>query len=154
MDLKQIPDFSAYFISSDGQVFNKRGRKLSTYNCNGYRRLSLKGDDRRRRGVDVHRLVAAAWIGKIPSGYWVNHENGIKDDNRVENLRIDTPSYNHKHAFDTLGRSAGGSKPERSEAMYILAQAGWTHRRIAKLFQCSQANVSKSISRRRKQRIN
>lgn len=47
----------------------------------------------------VHRLVAAAFIGRRPDGMHINHINGIKTDNRVENLEYVTQSQNMKHAF-------------------------------------------------------
>lgn len=146
MERKIIPGFSLYYITSDGVVTNKWGRVLSDHDCNGYRRISLRGDNGKRRGIDVHRLVATTWIGPIPSGYWVNHENGVRHDNRVENLRIDTPGYNHSHAFKTLGRKAGNLKAERREAAQVLRDAGWSTYKIARGLGCSQPNVVKLLS--------
>lgn len=47
----------------------------------------------------VHRLVATTFIGDIPEGFVINHINGIKDDNRVENLEICTQQHNIKEAY-------------------------------------------------------
>lgn len=52
----------------------------------------------------VHRLVCEAFIEDIPDGLTVNHKNGIKEDNRIENLEIMSYSENHLHAFSLLHR--------------------------------------------------
>lgn len=49
----------------------------------------------------VHRAVASAFIGEIPEGFVINHKNGVKSNNNLENLEIVTYSQNSKHAFDT-----------------------------------------------------
>lgn len=48
-----------------------------------------------------HRYIAEKYIGPIPIDYVVNHKNGLKWDNRVENLEIVTQSQNRRHALDT-----------------------------------------------------
>jgi len=51
-----------------------------------------------KRSMMVHPLVAAAFIGPRPNGMHVNHKNGVKTDNRVENLEYVTPQENCRHA--------------------------------------------------------
>lgn len=78
-----------YDVSREGQVRSLRydpPRHLQPQvNSSGYLRVALKIDGKTRwRGV--HRLVAAAFIGPAPAGTEVNHRNGNKNDNSVENL--------------------------------------------------------------------
>ena len=48
---------------------------------------------------NVHRLVATAYFGSN-DGFVVNHKNGIKNDNRLENIEIITKYENLKHAME------------------------------------------------------
>lgn len=55
----------------------------------------------------VHRLVLEAFVGPCPEGMQACHNNGIRDDNRVENLRWDTPKGN------SLDKAKHGTKSRR-----------------------------------------
>lgn len=48
-----------------------------------------------------HRLVASIFIDNKNNYKEVNHINGIKDDNRIDNLEWCTRSQNQQHAYDT-----------------------------------------------------
>lgn len=59
------------------------------------------------RNVQIHRLVASAFIPNPKCKEQVNHKNGIRCDNRVENLEWATNTENQRHSFQVLGRVSG-----------------------------------------------
>jgi hypothetical protein len=99
-----------YSISDAGEVMSHRaGKVLKPNMVRGYETVQLT--DRKR--YTVHRLVAQAFIGPRPAGMHINHKNGIKTDNRAENLEYVTPSQNMKHAHAMGLQSNKGEKHSR-----------------------------------------
>jgi hypothetical protein len=77
-------------------LYARKGRVLTAVaNWAGYHRVLLYKRGRRKLRL-VHHLVLEAFVGARPEGMDGCHENGIRDDNRVENLRWDTKSGNMK----------------------------------------------------------
>ena len=69
----------------------------------GYEFVYLRKEGKTYRHY-VHRLVADNFLSDIKNGNVVNHVNGIKYDNRVENLEWCSQSDNVKHATRILGK--------------------------------------------------
>lgn len=76
---------------------------------NGYRYLKLKQPSAKPKHCLVHRLVMAAHVGPAEVGMQVNHKDGDKANNSVENLEYCTPLENLRHCIDVLGKKRGES---------------------------------------------
>ena len=94
-DFKEIPGYDNYLINKKGIIINKKTKGiLAGSDRNGYRRVTLKNQNK-----TVHILLYETFVGPIPEGYVIDHINGVKDDNRLENLRAVPQSDNMSNAF-------------------------------------------------------
>ena len=99
--MMKVKDFEDYTIDEAGNVFSIRKNKYlkQTINRNGYCKVTLQ-KDKYRKMFSVHRLVAQAYLKNYSNTLQVNHINGIKTDNRVENLEMVTAKENMQKAVE------------------------------------------------------
>ncbi|MBZ0291883.1 MAG: NUMOD4 motif-containing HNH endonuclease [Anaerolineae bacterium] len=122
IEWRDVPGYEElYQVSSDGQVKRLAGERCHKERLlkpaqyrNGYTFVTLSKAGK-TRSIQIHQLVCWAFVGE-QGDFWVNHKNGIKDDNRLENLEYVTPGGNNRHAYDTgLRHRPLGSKNPRSK---------------------------------------
>lgn len=93
-----------YLISDKGEVYsNISKRYLKPGLANGYHHVVLCNDGVQKKYL-VHRLVASLFIPNPENKPCVNHKNGVRNDNRVENLEWVTYSENEIHSRTVLGK--------------------------------------------------
>lgn len=88
-----------YEYQVNGTLLNKKTRKqVGQPNEEGYIRLRYKGTELR-----AHRVIWTMINGDIPEGMLIDHIDGIKSNNRIENLRLATRTQNNankKHNYE------------------------------------------------------
>ena len=104
-----------YLIDREGNIFGVKRKKYmkSRLNRKGYTiiclskmSLTIRGQHRQKTHT-VHRLVANQFIPNPENKGTINHKNGIKTDNRVENLEWATQKENNIHAFKNGLKQSG-----------------------------------------------
>lgn len=92
-----IQNVSGYEISSQGRLKNSKGTMFFGHkDDNGYIRVSIN-----EKLYRMHSLVAKAFIPNSDNKPHVNHKDGVRDNNKLENLEWVTRSENMQHAYNT-----------------------------------------------------
>ena len=131
-----------YIITKEGEIFNKRnGKKLKPQkNGKGYLRISIGG-----KLMFVHRLIAELYIPNPDNKPQVNHINGNKLDNRVENLEWVTNMENRKHALINLlhyqGEQCSWSKLNKEKVDFIRLHKELSNKELATLYGVSVGTI-------------
>lgn len=141
---KEWPQDPRILVSNKGNVVSfKRGAWTPLKGSRSNRGYRQVGAGHHGSTQLVHRLVAETWIPN-PNNYRdVNHINGNKDDNRVENLEWVTHSENLRHAYRTgLIKTTPVRIVETGEIFESIRECA---RRIG----CSEAHISNCLAGRR-----
>ena len=134
-----IPNWEVYGINGLGQIARIGGKrkgarigkllKIQTHNTRGYSIVRLY-DQQRQKSFDVHKLMADTFLGGVPKNYQICHNNSVKTDCRLENLRVDTISSNQmdrvKHGTSNRGTRNNRNKYQNETILMVksLLQSG------------------------------
>jgi hypothetical protein len=100
--VKEIPDYQGYYANEYGEIFSKKYGEFYQLklrlSITGYKIVHL-----RKTQCQVHRLVAMAWIlNTDKTKNIINHKDGNKINNNVENLEWVTVKENNDHSRNVL----------------------------------------------------
>lgn len=100
---KQYPD---YECSDLGRIKNKTTNKIlkGTISNKGYIMVHIKN----KKNISVHRLIAEAFIDNPENKPFINHIDGNKTNNNINNLEWCTHLENVRHMINTLHKNPGG----------------------------------------------
>jgi hypothetical protein len=145
MKWKKIKDFENYSINENGIVRNDITNHIkSAYvnGKNGYIYVDLWKNNVSKK-MPIHRLIAETFIPNPEGKTTVDHINGNRLDNSVENLRWATYSEQNSR-FDTIG--------VRSEKVIVTHENGNTMnfdriKDVANYFDCNISNISQMLKK-------
>lgn len=153
---KKIKGYEDYQVSNLGSVksFKKGKEKIlkQKYNKDGYLCLGITANNYQKQFL-VHRLVAFEFIDNLEKKETVNHKNGIKTDNRVENLEWNTRSENIRHADKTgLRKMLNGTKCHKAvlteKDVLFIRESHLKQKDLAIMFNINPSAISNIITRK------
>lgn len=102
---EKVNDYEEYEVDTNGVIYGKRGNPLKfSINPKGYCIVvfSINGKE---KGFGVHQIVARQFVQNDNPEFktQVNHLDGDKTNNHVENLEWVTAKENMRHSVDVLG---------------------------------------------------
>lgn len=160
---KTLDEYKGIKVSSIGRIWkasnkSRKERILSEFpkDRDGYCRCSVQKLDGSWTSQPVHRLVAKAFIPNPDNKQAVNHKDGNRSNNRVENLEWVTPKENVIHSFKFGFRKKCKSVPKKTILTdFQISQIDklrefYTVSQISKLFNIEYQSL-KNIIHKKKQ---
>lgn len=135
-----------YIITSSGKVYNNfTGKEMKQKNTLGYKAVALRVFDGERsiqKLFKIHRLVAEYFIPNPKHLPMVNHINGNKEDNRVENLEWCSNQENTIHAYRTQLHSTAINLSNGQMVIDLIEQFDYNYADVAKLLGLKRSAVA------------
>ena len=147
---RSLKDYPDYQFSSKGRVKNIRTGKILSQEVSkiGYPTVRIFNKDHVRKHINTHLLIAKAFLGE--PNQCVNHIDGNKLNNNVENLEWCTYAYNNKHAYDHKLRKPYQQRISDEERIKvgIMLGDGVKVKDIAKIYNVTEGCIYQLIKRR------
>lgn len=130
-DAKQVPHFEGYYATSDGRLFStyKSTKEIAknTKDKDGYLKATLFKYGKEPHHFRKHRIIAMTFLGECDM--MINHKNGIKIDNRIENLEYVDQRENQSHWRKAKGYNVGVCFDKKSKKWraYFQDKHKWEH---------------------------
>lgn len=141
-----------YSVSDNGQVRNDTtNRILKQQTSNEYKKVQLSLGSGQTVNLNVHRLVATAFIPNPENKPVVNHKDGVRYNNSVDNLEWVTYSENGKHAHETGLIGAQKMRPVRQfnlDGKWLMDFKSATE--AARQCECQQSKITEVCKGNRK----
>ena len=116
---------TTFYITTEGKLFNQKTQNwLKGSISGGYRVFSLRHKNKKYDRL-AHRLVAEAFLENPNNFPLVNHKDGNKLNNCVDNLEWCTASENNQHAYDTELKEKTNALQERQQYKENLPNEQW-----------------------------
>lgn len=158
--MKEILGYPNYFVDEHGDVYSKaKGflKKMKTFDSYGYRLIQI-GGKKNYWTVKVHILVCIAFHGPKPKNKtMVAHYNGIRHDNRPENLRWATNSENmldrrrhgtHLYAVGTKNSNCRLTEYDALLIRRLKSEYFISDKDLSKWFEMSVSSLNNIVKRR------
>lgn len=138
-----------YELSSNGYIISNVGKRKilqgKLTKC-GYRMIVLNVNGKKIY-PNLHRLIAKAFIPNPNKFLEINHKDGNKDNNKVENLEWISRSNNHKHCRDNL--NSKNRKINMNIANLIRQDKDLSHRKLAKKYGIGKTEIGYILNDKR-----
>jgi hypothetical protein len=155
--IKPIPNFPDYFADEQGNIYSskkwngsKKLRKLKPIKCKDYLSVTLFVQGKRHKRY-IHRLILKTFVGPCPPRMESCHNDGIKHNNKLDNLRWDTHQNNSKDKIkhdaipDQEGEKNHAAKLNGSQVRvirWLLENTDMRHYQIAEVFDVHKGTIS------------
>lgn len=126
--------------TESGIVYNPRSKKTGYITHRGYKRITVKVNNKRYKPF-VHQVIVVAG-GVNPTGLTINHKNGNKLDNRLCNLEAVTLRENLAHATRTGLKAFKLTAKDVIEIKRLIAEKQLRYKQIAELYNVSASTIS------------